>query len=599
MSIAGPDAAISLAAAQNVRINIQGIAEGLKKQDARLSAWESAPSLSAEQLQLIQDVEAGIRDAGNRITVLRRTGLATAGDIEDLNDLNGIQQEMMGRIQSAVETRICTLTQSLREQSHALSYQIADLRNASTPLKQILAKLKEIGAEIDALRRMPAPHSEQEVVGLIQGSLGTLNAHLQQQIRRANSHLDAISRRSTLALDGLDKLRLPFDLHSRVGSFVPPSYQPINTRSRDDDRVPATRPHRNAFELAVKDYIQFIEDNKDEDQELEQLERDRRSKFKEYQTAFTQLPPREKAFMSQLFCQYLARADLDANKWILELGEGDIDIINAVISASIAMRELEKFYAGIKSLDFDKAKEEDKAKLNAVVKKHWNDALANSWTRDGIMRAVWILRGCPVDEEQLGDPYNFLTTVGNFDKVVVEACRRLLHNNFGLLHDHKALEPFTMMPYDSDVNLEEFRASYRELKNKSPDTAALLAFAVGNSIGTKSEGGEHHILTANEEAVKKILFLMEKVNYFVREVGYIPVDPDRDLSNGLIQWWAASPAGAPAFDGLDDDEPSMPAGFGFDAEASHGPASSEPDPDEHYGLGFDFGDRKQEGKWPK
>jgi hypothetical protein len=139
MSIAGPDAAISLAAAQNVRINIQGIAEGLKKQDARLSAWESAPSLSEVQLQLIQDVEAGIRDAGHRITVLRRTGLATAGDIEDLNDLNGIQQEMMGRIQSAVETRICTLTQSLREQSHALSYQIADLRNASTPLKQILA----------------------------------------------------------------------------------------------------------------------------------------------------------------------------------------------------------------------------------------------------------------------------------------------------------------------------------------------------------------------------------------------------------------------------------------------------------------------------
>lgn len=496
--------AVSLAAAQRARINIEGIAETLKAQDRALTELTASPILTLEQLQRIQRI---VKDVGERIAILRRTGLATGRNGQVLDRLSGAQRTLLDRVERA-DTRLEYLAQSLRSQAmNFLFLEASSVPLAGTALKRMRDDLWENEKEIVCLFQIIPSLSRGETLERILAEMRKLRECLKQQAAQVKVCLDEIAGVSCFSVEGRPDLQLSLALHSLIGEFVGPHYRSINTTCRDDTRIrsPSLRPERNLFEQAV------LEWNLDEGRCIR---------------AYIDLDIEETDLM---------------NHFLSIATGGTSAIISAspeqwkeAVYQSIAARMIGKFHAATRRLDFTHFGDEERLDAIAQAKTdYWDAMIRGSEDHDTleaaeaaqslIMNAVWVLRGLTTPQGIRTNELLFETTIGAFDRVVHAACYRLFKNNLMLLGSQKEREAIAAFVRSLEVQAREekgltphaLKKAYRELKANALGAAKLLCYAVGNGLNQDPVTGEKCILAIEGDAELVHIFeIAQQISYF-------------------------------------------------------------------------------------
>lgn len=502
--------AISLGAAQRARINIEDIAASLQKQDDELTALTVNPVLSSERLRQIYGT---IKDTGDRITVLRRTGLATGRNGEILERLGGIQRELLEKIECA-DPRIVILTKCLRKHDKDILFlEASSVPQAGTPLKRMKLELMQIDAEITTLQRTLRSFSPSKISKRTIRSLEGIRQKGAQRVADVQAKLDEILNASCFSVEGRPHLRLVLPVQSLIGAFLGPKYRRLNTTCRDDGRIPNPlfRPIRNAFEIAT-------------------LERDEACV-----SPFFALEGDEPKLMSHFFWIALDKPKKFEAPLALRKGAISPSDLKAAVYFSIASRLVTKFHEATRAIDFSNYGDDERESLQEQVKiDHWDTLVEKHSEFDSIeageqaqismVEAVWIMRGLTNPRgERVLTHLDYEDTVGGFDRAAHTACYRLSKNHLLLLEsqkDREAIAEFyvttrTWLRNEDRILPQGLRDAYRTLKSKSLDAAKVLSFATGCAIHQNPDRGEETILnTEEEEEIVHIFEIAQELSHF-------------------------------------------------------------------------------------
>lgn len=494
--------AISIAAAQNVQINLLDISETLQKQEKALTDLSASPILDETQLQHIQGI---VWNVGERLTVLQRTGLASPAPLAGLRE---IQQDLMVRVSTA-DQRISILTRALRDQARAFTHlEVSKIPLAGTQLKKMRDQLVQIGEELTALRWVFLNVNGGEPLERAFAQLDELSDSQKLQIGRVQACLDTLSQTACFSVVGRNNLRLPATVHSKIGSFVGPHFRVGNTFCRDDIQNPPP-PQRssslNSFESAV-----YAED----------FDRDNCVQV------FKALDSIEHMLMSHFLWVAMGKDDptwFKANQQIESSTK--TEMVEAVIQ-SIAARKVEKFHVATRGIDLSNCGDDERiASLTQIRKAHWqsmtrgNRKASGEQAQTAIRTAIWILRGLTnLEGNATSQPPSaaaFCQIMGTFDRVVHIACHRLTKNHLMLLESQKdrdAILRFAKAYQLGGNTVLGLQEAFLKLKVQSADAAKLLAFAVAN--GFNQENGEKFILSVNDQDVARIYEIAFRISAF-------------------------------------------------------------------------------------
>lgn len=485
--------AASIGAAQRVRVNIEDISQTLDREEEALNELSASPLLEGAPLQRIQGI---VRATGERIAVLKKTGLASGETGEIVDGLSGVQRDLMKRISKA-DSRTKVLERALSRSNRGYLHLTAStVPHAGTALKNFQGSIRAVGEEIAALRGI-FPTLNQGA-GLLK-SLACLDRLGTEQVRQAKlitDRIEANHRVSMLSVPKREDLRLPAVIHARIGSFIGPHYRVCNTYSRDDIRNPRhNRPDRNAFEEAVfaeADVAVCIQ-------------------------AFDSLKGKE----AELMRHFLDMTTRREGTHIREPRDRLVEHFYDVACLSLEARMVEQFHKAIRGLEFVPFNiRKREAQITQVKRAHW-DMLVRGPTRyeketgeeaqKRIQDAIWIVRGCTTDVGNMISPMsiNFTNTVGAFDAAAQIACHRLANNHLKLLatvKDRDAILSFVWDIHNKTVTKEDIHTSFRKLKENSLDAARLLAYAVANAFRVDRKNGQEFILGDVTPEQAKIIY---------------------------------------------------------------------------------------------
>lgn len=556
MSVALNSSAADIAAAQRVRINFEDISKTLQREDHHLASMSKGP-ICPEELQKIFDV---ITNVGMRLAVIRRTGVATGKSGEHLAQLCEAQREMIENVREKVEERVGSLTQMLRLLKRSITFmETSIVPLAGSKLKKdekVLTNLKE---EIAGLTRILPSISKGEIRDNILANLTRLRKLQVELHAQVQERINAISNLSVFSHEGL---RLPFDLSSRIGSFVGPLYKTINTFTRDDVRNPklVTRPELNGFVIAFQNADDLL-DVTDDDIDYESCA-----------LAFKALKDAEAERMSQLLWIAMARPDPLTFNAKQAIREANYHQLKEAATQSLAWMNVVKFHETTRNYDFsnlgddERLERAEQAELEDWVLMGGRGSLETDGAevaKNSIMEAIWILRGLtnPRGERIGRDELTFSNTVSLFDPTVHVACCRLSMNNLLLLEkqqDRNAIQQFVASLTSVDQNsipvslldyATKLREAYSILKAKSLGAAKLLAFAVGNGVNQDPKTGERCILTAeNQELLEHITAIAQQLSFFENGRPFHQLTGGILLAPTLVLVQSAAPAGSESED---------------------------------------------------
>lgn len=505
MSTAGLDNAVSIGAAQRVRVNIEDISATLKKQESDLKALTATPVLSGEPLQKIQGI---VRDTGERIAILRRTGLVRGQNEELLNGLSDVQNELMTRVAKG-DQRLGLLSQSLREQSRMfLHLSASDVPHSGTALRNMHSQLRDVRKEVDVLRQaLPLLNPEDDHTVTL-GQLDAIQTNQERQLVPVQQRINAVNGVSCFSVPGRDELRVPFDVHSRIGAFLGSEYRVCNTRSRDDIRNPrpAPKPERNIFEFVVLDSPQNRE---------------------ACAAAFDALTIDE----AEITAHYLWILHGRTNPTRFNAREKALDSPQAALRYSLAARMVVNLQVAMRGIDVSKCGVEERSqRVDRFKKDHWDSMFVGSPTQAEaadlaqtlLMEAVWIARGCTNDRGELAPQLSvcFESTTGMLDTAAQIACYRLSRNRkLSLLETHNerdAIRQFSLAlrPLENRTK-ENLRQAFDILKVSSTKAAKFFSSIVGYGILQDPKKGEDCIRTTEApEQIKHICAIARALSTF-------------------------------------------------------------------------------------